>query len=220
MMGSPKYERGRFRSEGPRREVKVPDFYMGRFPVTNEEYARFLKANPDMSEPAFWADRQFNQPGQPVVGVSWEDARRFAAWAELRLPSEAEWEYACRAGTRTRYYTGRNESDLDRAGWYAKNSGNKLHPVGEKEPNKFGLYDMHGNVWEWVEDDWHGNYDSAPDDGRAWIDEPRGAYRVFRGGGWDYGARICRSASRDFGEPGFRYRYLGFRLARSVTPGP
>jgi formylglycine-generating enzyme required for sulfatase activity len=158
---------------------------MGRYPVTNEEYGRFMKEESDIPEPEFWADRKFNQPRQPVVGVSWKDAQRYAKWAGLRLPTEAEWEYACRAGTDTRYYTGDKEKDLDRAGWYWEISDEQTHPFGEKEPNTFGLYDMHGNVLEWVEDDWHGSYNSAPEDGSAWIDEPRGAFRVFRGGGWD-----------------------------------
>ena len=109
---------------------------------------------------------------------------------------------------------------MDRAGWYEKNSDEQTHPVGEKEPNGFGLYDMHGNVWEWVEDDWHNNYDGAPDDGSAWIDEPRGVDRVVRGGGWGNLARRCRSASRYGDRPDFRFGGLGFRLARSVTLDP
>ncbi|MGD9325028.1 MAG: SUMF1/EgtB/PvdO family nonheme iron enzyme, partial [Desulfobacterales bacterium] len=189
MMGSPESEEDRHESESPLHAVVVKDYFLGRYPVTNEEYGRFLNDNPDGPEPAYWADREFNQPRQPVVGVSWEDAQRYAEWAGLRLAREAEWEYACRAGTQTRYYTGDTEKDLDRAGWYVENSGYKLHPVGEKEPNEFGLYDMHGNIWEWVEDDWHGSYNSAPEDGGAWIDEPRGADRVVRGGSWDGGAQ-------------------------------
>ena len=195
-MGLPEQETGRFDTEGHLHEVQVPDFYMGRYPVTNEEYARFLKANPTVTEPAYWADRKYNQPKQPVVGVSWEDARHYAAWAGLRLPGEAEWEYACRAGSKTRYYSGDKDEDLARVGWYTKNSGGQLHAVGEKEPNGFGLYDMHGNVWEWIEDDWHDNYKGAPNDGRAWVDKRRGSDRVVRGGGWYGGAQGCRSAAR------------------------
>lgn len=219
-MGSPDKEAGRYASEGPLHEVRIQDLYMGRFPVTNEEYARFLKENPDVREPEFWADRQFNQPRQPVVGVSWEDARIYAAWAGIRLPSEAEWEYACRVRSQTRFYNGDAEDDLDQVGWYRENSGNRVHPVGEKEPNAFGLYDMHGNVYEWVEDDWHDNYNSAPKDGQPWIDKPRGSVRVVRGGGWGYGARYCRSAYRSYDWPGGRGYDVGFRLARSVTLGP
>ena len=219
MMGSPESEEGRYEFEGPLHEVHVKDFHLGRYPVTNEEYSRFLKENSDMSEPEYWADRQFNQPRQPVIGVSWQDAGAYARWAGLRLPTEAEWEYACRAGTRTRFYTGDKDKDLDRAGWYAKNSGNQLHPVGEKEPNGFGLYDMHGNVWEWVEDDWHDNYGGAPDDGSAWIDEPRGVDRVVRGGSWLDVAQDCRSAFRNNDSPDGRGYDVGFRLARSVTLG-
>jgi formylglycine-generating enzyme required for sulfatase activity len=220
MMGSPESEEGRYSAESPLHEVRVTDFYLGRYPVTNEEYGRFLNENADEPEPEYWADREFNQPRQPVVGVSWQNAQLYAAWAGLRLPSEAEWEYACRAGTSTRYYTGNTEKDLEQVGWYYKNSGDQLHPVGEKEPNAFGLYDMHGNVLEWVEDDWHDNYKEAPDDGRAWIDEPRGADRVFRGGSWGFSASYCRSADRYLNSPGNRGNGIGFRLARSVTLGP
>ena len=217
-MGSPEQEVGRYKSEGPLHEVLVPDFYLGRYPVTNEEYGRFLRENPKVKEPMYWADRKFNQPRQPVVGVSWGGAGRYAEWAGLRLPSEAEWEYACRAGTKTRYYSGDKEADLDRVGWYLNNSEAQLHTVGEKDPNAFGLYDMHGNVWDWVEDDWHDDYKGAPEDGRAWIDKRRGANRVIRGGSWGSNARYCRSAYRYNNEPGARYGGVGFRLARSVNP--
>ncbi len=138
----------------------------------------------------------------------------------MRLPSEAEWEYACRANTITRYYTGDTDKDLDRAGWYRENSGGELHPVGDKEPNAYGLYDMHGNVYEWVEDDWHDNYKGAPDNGRAWVDDPRGANRVMRGGSWGFVAHRCRSAYRHYLRPDDRDDYVGFRLSRSVTLGP
>ena len=219
-MGSPNSEEGRWENEGPQHGVQVPSFYLGRYPVTNAQYALYLKAKPDAPEPAYWADRQFNQPRQPVVGVSWEDAKAYARWAGLRLPSEAEWEYACRAGTWTRFYTGNKEAELERAGWYSGNSKDKLHPIGEKEPNAFGLYDLHGNVWEWVEDDYHEDYNKAPVDGQAWIDDPRGTSRVLRGGSWSVDALNCRSAYRDVLTPGVRYTGFGFRLARSVALGP
>ena len=186
---------------------------MGKTPVTNREYDLFLKAHPQVDPPAYWGDRRFNQAAQPVVGISWDDAKKYAAWAGLRLPSEAEWEYACRAGTDTVYASGNDEKALGRAGWYRDNSDGRLHPVGEKDPNGFGLYDMHGNVWEWVEDDWHQTYDGAPGDGSPWIDTPRAGGRVDRGGGWTTGPGFCRSATRSNGRPGDRYDFLGFRLA-------
>jgi len=220
MMGSPESEEGRYDDEGPLHRVNVPDFYMGKYPVTNEEYGLYLQENPDSREPAFWANQQFNQPRQPVVGVSWDDAKKYAKWAGLRLPTEAEWEYACRANTQTRYYPGDKEEDLGRAGWYGRNSGRQLHPVGEKEPNSFGLYDMHGNVWEWVEDDRHDNYNGGPNDGSAWINSPRGSARVIRGGAWNGGAHCCRSAIRGDDSPhDYRRVLLGFRLSRSVSFG-
>ena len=224
MMGSPEDEPERMDSEGPRREVAVPSFYMGRYPVTNREYAVFLKANPNMPEPKYWGDRQFNQPDQPVVGVSWEDARAYAQWAGLRLPTEAEWEYACRAGTDTPFFF-ENCLSTDQANY----DGNypykgcpkgeyreKPTPVGSFPPNEFGLYDMHGNVFEWCEDDWHGSYKGAPVDGSAWIGRPeRGGYRVLRGGSWIDFAGNCRSANRNRFTPVSRNYFLGFRLTRS-----
>ena len=217
MMGSEESERDRDDDEGPVHEVTVESFHMGRYPVTNAEYERFLKANPEAGEPGYWGERKYNRPEQPVVGVSWTDAKKFADWAGLDLPSEAQWEYACRAGTKTRYYTGDEEEDLNRAGWYSANSGMRPHPVGEKEPNRFGLHDMHGNVLEWCEDDWHGNYAGAPEDGRAWTDEPRGSGRVVRGGAWYVSAGHCRSAIRFHRAPSYRHDYLGFRLV--LLPG-
>jgi formylglycine-generating enzyme required for sulfatase activity len=219
LMGSPKNEKGRYDDEEPQHPVALPAFYLGRYPVTNAQYERFLKANLMAPKPRYWADRRFNQPRQPVVGVSWEDAQAYARWVGLRLPSEAEWEYACRAGTRFRFYTGEKDADLNRAGWYADNSEGNPHSVGEKEPNHFGLYDMHGNVWEWVEDDYHRTYDGAPVDGQPWVGDSRAAYRVLRGGGWGFDARRCRSAARGSYAPVNRYITFGFRLARSVFPG-
>jgi formylglycine-generating enzyme required for sulfatase activity len=220
LMGSPKNEKDRYDVEGPKHDVQVPAFCLGRYPVTNAQYERFLKKNPKAPKPLYWANRQFNQPRQPVVGVSWEDARVYARWTGLRLPSEAEWEYACRAGTTARFFSGDKEEDLAAVGWYGGNSEYRLHPVGEKTPNGFGLYDMHGNVWEWVEDDWHATYDKAPTNGNAWVDNPRAANRVFRGGSWGLGARFCRSAARIGYAPDDRSSGIGFRLARSVALGP
>ena len=212
MMGSPQDEEGRASNEGPVHKVTVQPFYLGRYPVTNEQYARFLSANPGVEEPRFWADRQFNQPRQPVVGVSWSDAKRYAEWAGLALPSEAQWEYACRAGTETRYYSGDTEADLARVGWYRGNSDDRLHPIGEKEPNAYGLYDMHGNTWEWCEDDWHDDYKGAPTDGSAWIDQPRGANPVLRGGSWGGYPLNCRSACRGRYLPDHGVGGRGFRV--------
>jgi formylglycine-generating enzyme required for sulfatase activity len=166
---------------------------------------------------------RFKGEDLPVENVSWNDclefcrklterqraAGRLPAGVAYRLPTEAEWEYACRAGTTTRYYTGDSESDLARAGWYDGNSGDRTHPVGQKVANAFGLYDMHGNVWEWCQD-WYGPY------GTANATDPRGPQRgpgrVVRGGGWYYYARKCRSAYRNFCNPDNAYDFYGFRL--------
>ena len=197
----------------------MPSFYMGRYPVTNAQYWKFLTANPDMPKPEYGSDREYNQPQQPVVVVSWADAQAYARWAGLRLPTEAEWEYACRGGTTTRFYSGNKEADLALVGWYLDNSSRSIHPVGENTPNAYGLYDMHGQVWEWVEDDGHDGYNGAPEDGSAWIDVPRGTSRVIRGGSWFSVAGLCRAASRLLYDPGNRHDFLGFRLSRSFTLG-
>jgi formylglycine-generating enzyme required for sulfatase activity len=132
---------------------------------------------------------------------------------KFQLPTEAQWEYACRAGSKTRYCFGDDEKQLGDYAWYSKNSGNKTHPVGEKKPNAWGLYDMHGNVWEWCQDWWKdGYYKESP------VDDPTGAatgsFRVIRGGFWDYPARYCRSAFRGLDGPGRRHYDRGFRVSR------
>jgi formylglycine-generating enzyme required for sulfatase activity len=171
----------------------------------------------------------FKQCGDdcPVGQVSWEDAQRFIEKLNqlektkgYRLPSEAEWEYACRAGTTTDYSFGDDAGRLGDYAWFSGNSNNSTQRVAGKKPNNWGLYDMHGNVGEWVEDDYHGSYEGASNDGSSWIDTPRGSYRVVRGGGWSGGARYCRSAMRDDLMPDDRNGDVGFRLSRSVSLGP
>ena len=204
-------------SEYDPHSVNLKDFYIGKYEVTVEEYRRFLEANPNNKEniPDNWNDQLKNNPKNPVVNVSWYDAQAYCRWAGLRLPSEAEWEWAARAGTKTRYSSGDSENDLAKVGWYSGNSGGRLHAVGEKAPNPFGLYDMHGNVLEWVADDWHGNYNGAPTNGSAWVDAPRAEHRVARSGSFYGDAEFCRSAIRGYWIPGVRFISLGFRLARS-----
>jgi formylglycine-generating enzyme required for sulfatase activity len=194
-------------------------FYFQTTQVTQGQWQKVIGDNPSY----------FKDCGDdcPVEQVSWNEAQDFIKRLNeieekdnYRLPTEAEWEYACRAGTTTEFFFGDDDSKLSEYGWYSKNSREKTHPVGQKNPNVWGLYDMHGNVWEWVEDDYHNNYEGTPSDGGAWSDKPRGANRVMRGGSWYNGAHGCRSAIRDFFSPVSRYYFIGFRLARSVALGP
>lgn len=217
-MGSPEGEVGRQENEWPVHEVSVKSFYLCQHPVTNEEYGRFLKGCGGR-KPDQWAEPQFNRPRQPVVGVSWEEANRFAEWAGGRLPSEAEWEYACRAGKRTPFCTGDGEQDLARIGWYEGNADGRLHEVGEKDANAFGLCDMHGNVWEWCADDWHGSYEGAPTDGSAWVDKSRSSARVARGGAFLNPPGVCRAAFRFRAVAVGRNKVLGFRIAVGLIGG-
>ena len=198
--------------EKPAHEVTIrKPFYMGKFEVTQEQYQQVMGSNPS----------RFKGAQRPVEMAFWDDAKEFCKRASekcgfvLRLPSEAEWEYACRAGTRTNYHSGDTEADLARAAWYGNNSGGTTHPVGQKVANAFGLHDMHGNVWEWCEDDGHENYQGAPKDGQAWINTPRGGSRVLRGGDWDLHPGYCRSAHRGGDLPDSRYGHYGFRVVRS-----
>jgi len=215
-MGSLKKEGGED-NERPRHEVTLSEFELGRYPVTNEEYGRYLAANPGATEPEEWGNRKYNQARQPVVGVSWGEALRYCKWAGLTLPTEAQWECACRAGTETRYWSGDSKADLDRVGWYNKNSGGQTHVVGEKEANAFGLYDVHGNVWEWCKGA-HGSYDVEPRAGDGLRHQPEHVrYRVLRGGSWFLGAEHARAAYRHGGRPGVRDWFVGFRVARVIT---
>jgi formylglycine-generating enzyme required for sulfatase activity len=191
-------------------------FYLGRYPVTNEDYAQFLQANPFEKEPEYWADRRLNQARQPVVGISWDAARRFAQWAGGRLPTEAEWEYAARAGTSSLYFWGAAEQAADDYAWHSGNAQGATHPVGEKRPNPFGLHDMAGNVWEWVQDRWHDNYSGAPGDGCAWKNAD-GSRRVVRGGCWNNGTTHLRPAYHIWINTSIRNYSLGFRLAQDIT---
>lgn len=206
--------------EEPKHIVEIPTFYIGRYPVTNEEYARFLRDNPKLMEPYYWGDTRLNQPRQPVVGVSWKDAKLYAKWAGLRLPTESEWEYACRANSQHKLsYKSDKINDLLKIGWCRENSRNNLSPVGLKEQNDFGLYDMLGNVWEWVEDDWHDGYEGAPCDGKVWINKHQTSNnnaKVVRGGSfYDY-ADDCRITCRDcWTQDSYNYN-RGFRLAKSL----
>jgi len=209
-MGSPPDEEGRWDDEGPQHAVSVPAFAIGRYPVTFAEYDHFCEVTgrekPD--------DRGWGRGRRPVINVSWEDAQAYLAWLSeatgkpYRLPSEAEWEYACRAGTTTPRYA----EPLADIGWFRDNSDRRTHPVGEKAANAWGLHDTLGNVVEWCADHWHDSYEGAPSDGSAWIGD--GAGRVVRGGSWDDGARLCRAACRFRLGPGNRLDGQGFRPAR------
>jgi formylglycine-generating enzyme required for sulfatase activity len=190
-------------TEMPAHEVKLAKaFYIGRYEVTQEQYQQVMGENPS----------RFKGLDLPVDSFGWNDAQAFCkkasdkTGATVRLPTEAEWEYACRAGTETTYCSGDEESDLDRVGWYDGNSGLWTHPVGQKAPNAWGVFDMLGNVDEWCEDDLHENYCGAPSDGQAWNDLPRNDKHVVRGGSMDDGPQRCRSAYRR----GYSFPYVSF----------
>ncbi len=209
---------GFYDDETPVHLVRISkDFLLGKYPVTNAQYGRFLEvAGAKVKKPGYWDDRRFNQPEQPVVGVSWKDAQAFCKWAGCRLPTEAEWEYACRAGTTSEYCFGDDEKELGEYGWFEGNSNGQTQPVGAKKPNTWGVYDMHGNVWEWCED-WFadGYYKKSPG-----IDPKgpgKGSLRVLRGGGWGGSPQGCRSAYRGRDAPSGRSSDLGFLVARSFV---
>ena len=212
---------------GEQKEVTIEnDFYISKYPVTVGEFRAFVKdtsykteaeigdgayildgKNWKKKEDAYWDNPYFEQTdNHPVVCVSWNDAKEYCEWLSkktgqnYRLPTEAEWEYACRAGTTTKWSFGDNEKELKKYAWYNENSDGTIHEVGKKLSNPWGLYDIHGNVWEWCED-W---YDSDKDT------------KVLRGGSWSSGAVGSRSAVRDWGNPQFRDGYGGFRLLRTL----
>ena len=221
LMGSPKDEQGRYDHKGPQRQVQVPSFYLGRYPVTRSEYARFAHAMGSSINDK-WRDPGFKQgDDHPVVRVSWNDAQTYIEWLNLetglayRLPSEAEWEYACRASTSTRFWWG-NDARLARL--CANFSGNHggTTAVGSFKPNPWGLYDMSGNVWEWVQDCWNNSYQGPRSDGLAWL-KGDCSRRVLRGGSWNYFPDYLRSASRSYITTGNRYYNVGFRVSRTLA---
>ncbi|MCP5075754.1 MAG: formylglycine-generating enzyme family protein [Rhodobacteraceae bacterium] len=241
-MGSPGDEPGRLRSEGPLHKVCINEgFWLFDTPVTQALWQAVMRENPSY----------FQSLERPVEHVSWDDSNKFLEklnelmpGLDLSLPSEAQWEYACRAGEQSAIYAGefeivgeRNAPALDPIAWYSGNSGEAFelengydssgwaekqypsnksgtHLVKGKLPNAWGLYDMLGNVWEWTADAWHGNYEASPADGSVWESDESGAGRVIRGGSWSNKARRCRSACRVRNFPDNRYNNLGFRPAR------
>ena len=214
-MGSPDSEKDHQASEGPQHEVTISKpFYMGAYEVTQEQYEQIMGKNPS----------NFKGPQNPVETVSWDDAVAFCqalsrkTGRTVRLPTEAEWEYACRAGTTTPFNTGETIS-TDQANYdgnYIYGNGRKGEyrqktiAVGSFKPNTFGLYDMHGNVWEWCSD-WDGSYANAN------AVDPQGpgsvSYRVLRGGSWNYNPQNWRSAYRVRDDPDYRFSNYGFRVS-------
>jgi len=223
VMGSPEDENGRSDDEGPKHGVTIPrSFAVSRFVVTFDQWDACV-SHGGCTLPGAGAS-SWGRGKQAAINVSWDDAQQYVSWLSAltgqayRLLSEAEWEYAARAGTTTAYSFGDDTVMLGDYGWYSGNSGSQAHPIGEKKPNALGLYDMHGNVWQWVEDCYHEDYKGAPDNGSAWKQDADCSSRVVRGGSWGSNPEILRSASR-FGNPSVgRYFTLGFRVGRTLKP--
>jgi len=217
-MGSPENEAWRGDDETRHTVRLTRGFWLGRTPVTQRQWEAVMVINPSY----------FQHVGldAPVEQVSWDDCQKLLGdlsrtagrgWSQptgrgWRLPTEAEWEYGCRAGAETRWCFGDDERELTQYAWHDDNADDRTHPVASLKPNAWGLYDMHGNVWEWVQD-WYGDYP----EGKV-ITDPTGpsdgSRRVFRGGGWLYNGGYCRSACRNHLDPGYRSNNLGVRLAR------
>jgi len=242
--------RGSVADEAPQHEVTVRPFALGKYPVTRGEYETFVRETKRSAkdgcgrdsfkwdeDPALsWQSPGFAQSDRdPVVCVSWEDAKAYVEWLNgkaqkgaiegpYRLPSEAEWEYAARAGTTTKFWWGDDAAQASIYAWYKDNSEGRTHPVGQKPANAFGLYDMAGNVWEWTEDCYAETYATPPTDGRAnesGVSDPRAngtkkCMRVDRGGTWLYPAWLLRTATRERNPMNFRDRIMGFRVAKSL----
>jgi formylglycine-generating enzyme required for sulfatase activity len=216
LMGSPDSEEKANVDEKPAHRVRITaPFYMGKHLVTQEQWEAVMGDNPSM----------FRDPKNPVETVSWDDCQSFldklngklgAGWGTFKLPTEAQWEYACRARNMTNYCFGDNESGLRKNAWYGENSHGRTHPVGEKKPNAWGLFDMHGNVWEWCQDWYDGNYyaQSPGDDPSG---PAQGSHRVNRGGSWSYSAWGCRCAYRHGLAPESRGSHVGLRVCSVRT---
>ncbi len=239
-MGSPENEKGRFSNEGPQHQVTVQPFAVGKYEVTFEQWDACVDdGGCNGYRPG---DRGWGRGRRPVINVSWNDAQAYVTWLsrrtgrEYRLLTEAEWEYAARGGTQTRYSFGDKDEDFCQYGngydqsetfgfgdklKCSDGSGDKTMSVGSYKPNPFGLYDVHGNAWEWVQDHYHQNYDGAPADGSVWLSSSANKVggRVLRGGSWNDEPRVLRSAFRNYFRPTSRVNDVGFRISRtSFTP--
>ena len=236
-MGSPWQEADRDRDEGLRHAVRIPAFAMGRHEVTVAQYLACVQAG-GCAAPAWQADRQlFSGLGasveharHPIIGISWQQAQSYVQWLSritgknYYLPSETQWEYAARAGSTSRWSFGDTAAQAGQYAWFEDNSGAALHPVGGLRPNAWGLHDMHGSVWEWVQDcyevwNYYDHFDprygKAPHDHKAW----QGGVcnkRVARGGSWNDGVARLRSASRYYNSPLHATSVVGFRVARAL----
>jgi formylglycine-generating enzyme required for sulfatase activity len=244
MMGAPKTEEGSSDDEYPQHEVTVPTFFMGKYPVTQAQW-RFVASLPQVNRELKPDPSRFKGENRPVEYVSWFDAVEFCqrltqhTKRPYRLPSEAEWEYACRAGTTTPFhfgetittdlanYRGTDNEEYKWSGSYGRGPKGiyreETTEVGSfGVANAFGLFDMHGNVWEWCADQWHENYQGAPTDGSAWIEDSDkdnnndNHSRLLRGGSWYSNPGICRSAVRSSLNPDIVHDLIGFRLVCGV----
>jgi formylglycine-generating enzyme required for sulfatase activity len=222
IMGSPGNEEGREPGEGPQHKVTITEpFAVSKFEVTFQDWdaCAAAAACPRVKD-------QWGRGQMPVINVSWSEAKQYAGWLakltgeDYRLLTEAEWEYAARAGSNTPYFwgdhPGKGNANCDDCG--SRWDRQKTAPVGSFKPNAFGLYDMHGNLWEWVEDSWHGSYDGAPTDGSAWLLGGDPSYRVVRSGSWRNESELVRAATRFKRNINVRFDTLGFRVARTMKP--
>lgn len=230
VMGSPADEEGHLGGEEPRHEVGIfRSFAIGVHVVTFDDYERFAASKGTHA----YGCKDLGVLNGPVINVSWNDAIEYCLWLSkqtgqrYRLPSEAEWEYCCRAGTTTAFHFG-SQIDSDLANFDARKTYDgappgeyrrQTTPVGSFPANAFGLYDMHGNVWEWCQDRHHADYQGAPDDAAAW-ESGSSEIRVIRGGSWEFGPAYCRSASRYGRATDARYSFVGFRVCRSLPISP
>ena len=227
LMGSPDADQRARGNEKPQHRVRITKpFYLGKYPVTQEQWEAVMGNNPS----------SFKGPRNPVEMVSWNDCRLFfdklnEKFARAHLgpvpqgegkfgfPTEAQWEYACRAGSTTLYGFGDEEALLGEYAWYASNSEGRTHPVGEKKPNAWGLYDMHGNVWQWCADGYgDGYYGKSPKDDPPGV--ASGTFRILRGGSWILPAWHCRSAYRSHDKPDTSYVVVGVRAAMALVGKP
>ena len=234
MMGSPEDELDNYDDEQPQHEVSVATFFMGKYPITQMQW-RFVAALALVETELDPNPSNFKGDNRPVEQVNWHEAVEFCqrlsrySQKQYQLPTEAQWEYACRAGTTTPFhfgetittelanYRGTDDKERDWSGSYGDGPKGEYReqttPVAEFDiANAFGLCEMHGNVWEWCADHWHENYSGAPADGSAWLSADETSARMVRGGSWYDNPRDCRSATRSFGRPGDRNDTVGFRV--------